>query len=154
MTISDEDDFDPFVNVVVAIQEEYIPPPSPLPFLDRLNKLLTSTVPNPSESKSLKSKPIKGTWFSDNGKIKIPTKAKKEAPPPSETNGHGLTNGKRPLNGTADNSMPAAKRPRQATNDLEEVSEVVFSDAKKAKTEAPPPGEVVVVEDDGAIVID
>jgi len=155
LTISDEDDFDPFVNVVIAIQEGCVtppPPPSPPPAVDRLNQLIKK--PNYSRHDSADSKPIRGIWPSDQGKIKIPTKPKKAAPLQPETNGHGHINGKRALNGAADNSMPAAKRPRQLSNNLEEVSEVTFSDPKKAKTEAPQSADVVIVEDDGAIVID
>lgn len=160
MTISDEDDIDPFVNVVVAVQDGYLPPPSTpspdFPFFDRLNRALSLTGARHRSSKPelTVGKPIKGIWPSDQGTIKIPTKPKKAAPPQPETNGHGLTNGhgnlKRTFNGAADDSAPA-KRPRQSSIDLEEISEVPFPELEKATSES---ADVIIIEDDGAIVID
>ncbi|KAM7201182.1 ubiquitin-activating enzyme E1 3 [Naviculisporaceae sp. PSN 640] len=108
LTITDEDD-EPYVNIVVAIQEAKEPLPD---------------------------KPVKPTWDPEDS-IKIPTKPKKEAPPEprAETNGNGHSNshGKRIHNGTADDEEPSAKR-RRANDDVEEISIVDMAAPKKAKT--------------------
>lgn len=143
--------------------------PSSIPFThtESFLRLVNSKEPLDND------KPIKPTWSleDDDQKIKIPSKPKKEQPPPPaeqpETNGHsshatsGNENGnKRAHNGTADDSEPLAKRARQSgtadDDDLEEVSVIDFSAAttKKGKTALPKDEDVVVIEDGGAIVID
>ncbi|KAK3387804.1 hypothetical protein B0H63DRAFT_391367 [Podospora didyma] len=82
LTITDEDDENPYVNVVLAIQESKEP---------------------------LKDKPIQGSWTDG---IKIPSKPKNEATAVPETNGtNGHANGKHALNGDLGETT-LAKRPR------------------------------------------
>ncbi|KAM7191346.1 ubiquitin-activating enzyme E1 3 [Rhypophila sp. PSN 637] len=131
LTIADEDDEEPFVNVVVAIQEAKEP---------------------------LTDKPVKQTWSEDET-IKIPVKPKKEAPPPPhETNGNGHVNGSNEHGKRAHpaGEEPLAKRPRQTGNADSEVISIVDTSpaAKKAKTAPPSNDGVIVIEDSGSIVIE
>ncbi|KAK3297821.1 uncharacterized protein B0H64DRAFT_132239 [Chaetomium fimeti] len=81
LTITDEDDEDPYVNVVVAIQEAKEP---------------------------LDDKPIKGV---SSGEVKIPTKPKKTpAPEANGQNGRGIENGSRQQSEGVAEVVPA-KRP-------------------------------------------
>jgi ubiquitin-like 1-activating enzyme E1 B len=135
LTIADEDDEEPFVNVQLAIQEAYVIHVSYM----NLANLCHSSEPLPD-------KPIKGTW---EGPIAIPTKPKKTSEPEPETNGNGLTNGKQSLEEAVDTSATGtAKRPHP--DDQTEVSS-----AKKTKT-APADDDVVILDDGagGLIVID
>ncbi|KAK4212242.1 hypothetical protein QBC37DRAFT_196128 [Rhypophila decipiens] len=131
LTIADEDDEEPFVNVVVAIQEA---------------------------KESLTDKPVMQTWSEDET-IKIPVKPKKEAPPPPpETNGNGHVNGSNEHGKRAHpaGEEPLAKRPRQTGNADSEVISIVDTSpaAKKAKTAPPSNGGVIVIEDSDSIVIE
>ncbi|KAM7219769.1 ubiquitin-activating enzyme E1 3, variant [Rhypophila decipiens] len=131
LTIADEDDEEPFVNVVVAIQEA---------------------------KESLTDKPVMQTWSEDET-IKIPVKPKKEAPPPPpETNGNGHVNGSNEHGKRAHpaGEEPLTKRPRQTGNADSEVISIVDTSpaAKKAKTAPPSNGGVIVIEDSGSIVIE
>jgi len=135
LTIADEDDEEPFVNVQLAIQEAYVIHVSYM----NLANLCPSSEP-------LHDKPIKGTW---DGPIAIPTKPKKASQPEPDTNGNGLTNGKHLPEEAVDTSATGtAKRPHP--DDLTEVSS-----AKRAKT-APADDDVVILDDStgGLIVID
>ncbi|TDZ67313.1 Ubiquitin-activating enzyme E1-like [Colletotrichum trifolii] len=88
LTIIDEDDDDPFVNVVVSIQE----------------------IKEPSEDK-----PVKGLLA--DRKPEIPRKPKKEAPAPAiEANGTGQQNGKHSLDAPAEEA-PSLKRARPDDGD-------------------------------------
>ncbi|KAK4166260.1 putative ubiquitin-activating enzyme E1-like protein [Cladorrhinum sp. PSN259] len=118
LTITDEDDEVPYVNVVIAIQEAKNP---------------------------LEDGPIKGT----SEEVKIPMKPKK-TPAPEATNGNSGDG--RPIfsasNGTVTDSITPAKRSHP-----EEPGDAVT--AKKAKTAGPSADDdVVLIEDDGAILID
>ncbi|KAK3314514.1 hypothetical protein B0H66DRAFT_481669 [Apodospora peruviana] len=134
LTITDEDDEEPFVNAAVHIQE------AKEPLAD--------------------DKPIKGIWPSDEDvQIKIPTRPKKEQPMVSaDTNGHGhgIENGKRAHNGTPVDSTPFAKRPRPSNGDSDELVMSTSPVAKKTKIAAAPTDDdaVFIIDDDGAILID
>ncbi|KAK3937333.1 hypothetical protein QBC46DRAFT_267812 [Diplogelasinospora grovesii] len=144
LTITDEDDEEPFVNVVVAIQEAKEP---------------------------LVGQPVKGVLPAGGEKIKIPHKPKPAEPEPApapaaapETNGtvnrHDHTvNGVKHLNlngsSGSSNGVVVAKRKRTADEPSDELSS--SANVKKSKTTTDDDEVVVVVGGDsagGAIVID
>ncbi|KEZ46093.1 hypothetical protein SAPIO_CDS0942 [Scedosporium apiospermum] len=117
LTIVDEDDDDPFVNVLVNIQD----------------------LKEPDE------KPIKG--IATDQAPSIPRKPKAEPPPEAV-----ITNGKSGANGVHATELDAAKSLKRArSDDDDDVLEV-----KKAKTSQVdvPDDDVVIIEDEGAILID
>ncbi|KAK3320610.1 hypothetical protein B0T19DRAFT_450808 [Cercophora scortea] len=146
LTVTDEDDDETYVNVVIAIQEAYAPPLLFTPILQ------TDTYPSKEPSGD---KPIKGV---DSEGLKIPMKPKKDTPAP-ETNGHQNGVGKRPHD-SAPLETTLAKRPHP-----DDSAEVTL--AKKARIAAGASADddvvligdgtqagAIVIEDDGAILID
>lgn len=129
LTITDEEDDEPFVNVSVAIQ---------------------------ATTKPLGDIPIKSAVEdADENKIKIPTKPKKEAAP--ETNGHyAMTTNGTKISSTS-NGVVAVEEPKNAKRPHpDDAAEI--SPAKRTKTAASAKDDDVVLVDDsaggGAIVID
>ncbi|GAB1313446.1 E1 ubiquitin-activating protein uba2 [Madurella fahalii] len=122
LTITDEDDDDPYVNVVIAIQEAKDP---------------------------LDDKPIKGTSSED---IKIPTKPKKTPVPGANgQSGHGLGNDAESQIGTAIDAIPAKRPHPENTEDAAAVKKVKTSASAEDEVvvieDSAPGGAIVIVDD-------
>ena len=147
LTITDEEDDEPFVNVSVAIQATYV---------HQIRRIISDRLTLYYSTKPLGDIPIKSAVEdADENKIKIPTKPKKEVAP--ETNGHyAMTTNGTNISSTSNGVVAVeesknAKRPHP--DDAAEISP-----AKRTKTAASAKDDDVVLVDDsaggGAIVID
>ncbi len=131
LTIMDDDDDEPFVNVVIDIQEEYVLINGPSVTMVEL------TEPRASD---YDEKPVK-SLLTD--RPDIPRKAKQL--PPAEANGTAQ-NGKHALDDVAEVEQKSLKRAHPGDDN---------QPSKKAKTGDSSADDVVLVEDaGGAIVID
>ncbi|KAL2020536.1 hypothetical protein VTK56DRAFT_8336 [Thermocarpiscus australiensis] len=125
LTITDEDDDDPYVNVVIAIQEAKEP---------------------------LEDKPIKGVSSEE---IKIPTKPKKTpAPEVNGYNGHGLGDGSKQDKRTAAELTPAKRPHPDSTEDASVAKKAKASAAPQPDSESgvvildDSAGGAIVIDDD------
>ncbi|KAH6613499.1 hypothetical protein F5144DRAFT_587876 [Chaetomium tenue] len=124
LTITDEDDENPYVNVVVAIQEAKEP---------------------------LDDKPIRGISSEE---VKIPTKPKKTpAPEANGQNGHGIENGSRPQSEGVSEVVPAKRPHPEDSEDIAVVkkAKTVASTAGKDDDIVVldhPAGGAIVIDDD------
>ncbi|KAM0330677.1 hypothetical protein ACHAQA_003629 [Verticillium albo-atrum] len=137
LTVTDEDDEDTFVNVVINIEERYA----------AMNHLLPSELTIDSTD-ATHDKPVKGLVIDQKPQIPRKPKAAPPAPGASTTNGTGNANGKRPLEDVSE--VSGAKRARSD-------GEGEVPEAKKAKVSAAT-DDIILIEDepneDATILLD
>ena len=132
LTITDEDDKDPFVNVVINVQAGFVTKTT-----EMIHKLTSSRTFEGDK------KPIEAPFAE---RPEIPRKPKKpETPAPTNVNGNGQQNGKHSLDDLVEVEPKGVKRARED----EDVHPL-----KKAKLSESSGGIVVVEDGGGAIVID
>lgn len=154
LTIVDEDDDDTFVNVVVVIQDLYASHdllllPRSI-YVDTIGISLDHT--NPRYREEPDEKPVKG--IAADQVPTIPRKPKAEpVPEVSATNG---TNGSNGVHAAGEPEMVVRSLKRSRADDDDEVAEL--KKAKKSQVDvkagAAVDDDVVVIEDEGAILIE
>lgn len=127
LTVTDEDDDDTFVNVVINLEERY-----------GCTKPLLTSLLTLSSTNLAQDKPVKGLTIDQDPKIPRKPKTAAPAPETSVVNGSSNTNGKRPLEDKSE--VSSSKRAR--SDDGGDVPE-----AKKAKISAAT-DDIILIEDD------